>query len=296
MTPRPVMIRTSRLADLRRRVAAWRKAGQEVAFVPTMGALHVGHRRLIEAAGGPGRRVVVSLFVNPIQFGPKEDFAAYPRPMAADLALCREAGAHLVFAPPTRAVFPEGFRTRVHVADLDRVLCGPHRPGHFDGVTTIVLKLLNMVQPDRLLLGQKDAQQAVIVGSMIRDLDLPVRLQILPTVREPDGLACSSRNRYLTPAERRVAPLLYVALRDARDRIRGGERSGAVIRAAVSARIGAEPAFRLQYADVVDAGTLDPLETLSGRVLVAVAAFLGKARLIDNIVANAPRPGRKGSR
>lgn len=292
MTP-PVPARTSRPPDLRRRIAAWRRQGRVIAFVPTMGALHEGHRRLIEAAGRSGRRVVVSIFVNPLQFGPREDFSAYPRPLKADLDLCRAAGAHLVFTPAPRRIYPDGFRTTVHVAGLDGVLCGPHRPGHFDGVTTVVLKLLNLVQPDVLLLGQKDAQQAVIVRRMMADLDLPVRLEIFPTVREEDGLACSSRNRYLSPDERRSAPRLYQALRDARDRIRAGEQSAEVIRRALEGWIGSEPAFRLQYAEVVDAATLTPLEEIAGRVLLAVAAQLGRARLIDNVVVTAPPIKRK---
>lgn len=285
--------RTSRQAEVRRRVAGWRRQGRMIAFVPTMGALHEGHRRLIEAAGRGGRRVVVSIFVNPMQFGPREDFSAYPRPLKADLDLCRAAGAHLVFTPSPRQIYPDGFRTTVHVAGLDGTLCGPHRPGHFDGVTTVVLKLLNLVQPDILLLGQKDAQQAAIVRRMLVDLDLPVRLEVFPTVREPDGLACSSRNRYLSPDERRVAPRLYQALRDARDRIRTGERNAGVIRRALEAWICSEPALRLQYAEVVDPATLAPLDEIAGRALVAVAAHLGRARLIDNMMVTSPPLKRK---
>jgi pantoate--beta-alanine ligase len=294
MSPPPVLRRISGVAALRRATAPWRSRGLEIVFVPTMGALHEGHRRLIERAGGRNRRVVVSIFVNPAQFGPGEDFAAYPRPLAADLAVCRAAGAHLVFTPTAREVYPEGFATTVHVAGLDRTLCGLLRPGHFDGVCTVVLKLLNMVRPDRLVLGRKDAQQAVIVGRMIRDLDLPVRLDVAPTVREADGLAMSSRNRYLTAEERRAAPVLFAALREAEARIRGGGRSAAAAVAAASAVLAREPLVRPQYLEIVDAGTLEPVGELAGRVIVAVAAHLGRARLIDNVLVTVPGSGGGG--
>lgn len=290
------MRQTTRPAVLRRGVDAFRKAGAEVVFVPTMGALHRGHRALIERARGAGRRVVVSIFVNPLQFGPKEDFGAYPRPRAADLELCRAAGADLVFLPPPATIYPDGFRTTVRVDLGTGVLCAPHRPGHFEGVTTVVLKLLNLVRPDRLLLGQKDAQQAVLVGRMIRDLDLPVRLDVVPTIREVDGLALSSRNRYLTAEERAAAPALYAALVEARRRILAGERGAARLVGDLRRRVAREPLFRLQYAEVVDAQTLEPTPRLSGRVLVALAAFLGRARLIDNVVVNVPDASRSSRR
>ena len=264
-----------------------------------MGALHAGHRKLIATGTGPGRRVIVSIFVNPLQFGPNEDFEAYPRALTADLELCRDAGADLVFRPTPTALYPEGYATRVHVAGLDRFLCGPFRPGHFDGVSTVVLKLLNIVQPDRLLLGQKDAQQAVIVGRMIRDLDLPVRLVRVPTVREPDGLAMSSRNRYLTTAERAAAPELYRALQAAADAIRAGERRPSTVRSLIRRRLARSPLIRVQYAEIVDAERLVPVRRLAGRILVAAAAFLGRARLIDNIQLHvggpmSPAAHRKG--
>ncbi len=277
------MITTSRAAAVRRQVAAWRRRGRAIVFVPTMGALHDGHRRLIEAAGGAGRQVVVSLFVNPRQFGPNEDYGAYPRALAADKRICREAGAALVWTPTVGDMYPDGYATTVHVDGLDRHLCGAFRPGHFDGVTTVVLKLLNVVQPDRLLLGQKDAQQAAIVARMIADLELPVRLTVVPTVRERDGLAMSSRNRYLTPEERRAAPALRAALLAGAALIRSGERRSARVLDAVRRRLAEEPLFSPQYIELVDAAALAPIEALSGRVLLAAAAFLGKARLIDNI-------------
>lgn len=261
-----------------------------------MGALHAGHGRLIRKAVAPGCRVVVSIFVNPMQFGPGEDLAAYPRALAADLELCREAGADLVFVPSVDELYPEGYATRVHVAGLDVHLCGPFRPGHFDGVATIVLKLLHLVGPDRLLLGQKDAQQGVIVGRMIRDLDLPVRLTLVPTVRERDGLAMSSRNRYLTTEERSAAPALYQALRAAADSIKAGEHRPTAALSIMKRRLASVALFRLQYAEIVDAGRLVPMRRLEGRILIAAAAFLGRARLIDNILLNVGRSAPNATR
>ena len=281
---------------MRRRTRAWRARGESIGFVPTMGALHEGHRKLIEKGVSPGCRMVVSIFVNPMQFGPGEDYAAYPRALAADLELCQEAGADLVFAPSVEELYPYGYASRVHVAGLDAHLCGPFRPGHFDGVATIVLKLLHIVGPDRLLLGQKDAQQGVIVGRMIRDLDLPVRLTLVPTVRERDGLAMSSRNRYLTADERSAAPALYQALRAAADSIKAGEHRPAVALSILKRRLAAAQLLRLQYAEILDAERLVPMRRLEGRILIAAAAFLGRARLIDNILLNVGEPAPNGAR
>lgn len=287
--PRTMPPLVRRVSPLRRLTAAWRRAGETIAFVPTMGALHEGHRRLIERATAPGRRVVVSIFVNPLQFGPREDFGAYPRTLAMDRRLCAEAGADLVFVPDASVLYPTGFATRVQVTGLDRHLCGPFRPGHFEGVTTVVLKLLMLVGPDVLFLGQKDAQQAAIVGRMIRDLDLPVRLRVVPTVRERDGLALSSRNRYLTPEERAVAPVLYRALRAVRDAVRAGGGSPDAALAAGRRLLAETPALSLEYLELVDAATLAPVSRLEGDLIIAVAARLGRARLIDNIPVRAPR-------
>jgi len=261
-----------------------------------MGALHVGHKKLIERGVGPGRRVVVSIFVNPLQFGPNEDFDAYPRALPADVQLCRDAGADLVFAPSVNELYPKGHATIVHVGGLDHSLCAPFRPGHFDGVSTIVLKLLNIVRPDQLLLGQKDAQQAAIVGRMIRDLDLPVRLIKVPTVRERDGLAMSSRNRYLTTGERTAAPELHRALRAAADCVRAGERRPSMVLSVFRRRLAAARLFRLQYAEILDAERLVPMPRLEGRILIAAAAFLGRARLIDNILMNVGGPAPAAAR
>ncbi len=273
-----------RVPELRSRIAEWRRRKTPIFFVPTMGALHDGHRRLVERAAGSGGKVVVSIFVNPTQFGPGEDFDAYPRTLPGDRVLCGEAGADLIHVPRTEDMYPEGFATTVHVGGLGDTLCGPFRPGHFDGVATVVLKLLNRVTPDVLILGQKDAQQAAIVRRMIRDLDLPVRLDIAPTVRERDGLAMSSRNRYLSAEERKAAPVLYRALRAARAGVRSGERSAARILGGIRAELKTEPLVRPQYVEVVDFETLQPVARIQGRILIALAAHLGRARLIDNVV------------
>jgi pantoate--beta-alanine ligase len=281
-------VKVSTVPALRRQVQSWRSKRNEIVFVPTMGALHAGHESLIRRATGKGRRAIVSIFVNPTQFGPGEDYAAYPRTLAQDLELAAGAGADLVFTPTAKTVYPEGFATTVHVSGLDRTLCAPHRPGHFDGVTTVVLKLLNMVQPDRLILGQKDAQQAAIVGRMIADLDLPVRLDVAPTVRERDGLALSSRNKYLSPEERGAAPKIYQALRLAAGRIRAGERDAAKLVEAMRESLVSEPLFRPQYVEIVDVVSLMPVDRIEKRVLVAMAVHVGRARLIDNVVAAPP--------
>src|SRR5437763_4318402 len=202
------------VAALRERVRGWRADGERVGLVPTMGALHAGHLALVAAARGQCERVVASLFVNPKQFGPSEDFAAYPRDEAADLAAFAGAGVDLVFAPPVAAMYPDGFATTVHVAGIGDALEGGHRAGHFDGVATVVAKLLLQCLPDAAYFGEKDYQQLVVVRRMVRDLDIPVRIEGVPTVREPDGLALSSRNVYLSPQERRVAPQLHRVLRD----------------------------------------------------------------------------------
>jgi len=262
-----------------------------------MGALHEGHLALIRAARRRCDRVVVSIFVNPTQFGPTEDFEAYPRDLRRDRALSGESGAHVVFTPSVRAVYPEASRTTVSVPSLQRRLCGARRPGHFDGVCLVVAKLLNMVRPDELYLGQKDAQQAIILTRMIRDLDFGVRVRVVPTVRERDGLAMSSRNAYLTDTERRWAPRLYQALKLGRGLIREGERDPATVMARMRERLSGGPG-RIDYLKLVDARTLEPLDAIEGEALLALAVFLGRARLIDNVRVRVPRgaPRRRRTR
>lgn len=267
---------------MRREVAGWKRGGERVAFVPTMGAIHAGHLSLVGRARRSAARVVASIFVNPLQFGPHEDFRSYPRPIARDRRLLRSAGVDLLWEPAADDLYPAHHRTRVVVRELSGVLEGAARPGHFEGVTTVVAKLLAVVQPDELWLGQKDAQQARIVEQMVDDLDLPVRVRRGATVREPDGLALSSRNAYLGPEERRQALALSRALGEAARRLRGGERSTTRLVAAMRRIWRGYPGVREDYIAVVDARSLEPVRRVRGRVLVAVAARVGRARLIDN--------------
>jgi pantoate--beta-alanine ligase len=265
-----------------------RREGRMIGLVPTMGSLHEGHLSLLRAARERCDVVVMSLFVNPAQFGPAEDLESYPRDEARDAELAERAGVDLIYAPPVEEVYPEGFATRVEVGGgLTEVLCGAlgqRGPGHFHSVTTVVAKLLNSVAPDIAYVGQKDAQQAIVIGRMVRDLDFPVEIEILPTVREPDGLAMSSRNAYLTREERQRATALSRALRAAEAVAASGETRPQVALDAARMeleRAGIEP----EYLEARDAEGLAPAESLNGRpVLVAVAARVGRARLIDNLV------------
>lgn len=279
------MRRTTAVSAVRRAVAAWRRAGRRVAFVPTMGAIHEGHASLVRRAKAAGHRVVASVFVNPLQFAPSEDFARYPRPIARDRSRLAAAGADLLWEPAVATLYPDGHRTRVRVPGLGDVLEGAARPGHFDGVATVVLELLHVVAPDVLWLGQKDAQQAIVIERMTRDLQLPVRVRRAPTVREPDGLALSSRNAYLGAPERAEAVALWKGLVAARAALAGGERSAARVAAAVRRVWRRYPRVREDYVAVVDARTLAPVRDVRrpGRILVAVAARVGPARLIDNL-------------
>jgi pantoate--beta-alanine ligase len=274
------------IAALREAVAQARRDGQTIGLVPTMGALHAGHLSLIEAARAQTSYVVVSIFVNPIQFGPREDLSRYPRPLARDLELCSQAGVDLVFHPGLEVVYPPGYRTNVEVTGLQDVLCGASRPGHFRGVATVVLKLFNLVQPERAYFGQKDAQQVRIIQQMVRDLNVPVEVCVCPIVREADGLALSSRNEYLEPEDRRRATLLYRALMEARTRIDRGERDAAVVQQAIEERIASTPGAVLDYAAVVNADTLEALTRLTPDqpILLALAVKVGGTRLIDNLL------------
>jgi pantoate--beta-alanine ligase len=271
------------IAEVRAAVRAQRHAGRTIGFVPTMGALHEGHAALVRAARAKSDFVVVSVFVNPTQFGPREDFAKYPRTLEADQRISSEAGASLIFAPSVEEMYPGTPLTFVEVRELDQVLCGPSRPGHFRGVCTVVLKLFEIVQPDAAHFGAKDYQQARIITKMVRDLNVPVEVLIEPTVRESDGLAMSSRNRYLSPAERSAAPGIHRALQSTRARAAGGEIDVARLESALQADLAAIPGARLDYARIVDADTLAPLGRLDRPAVAAVAVFLGTTRLIDNL-------------
>jgi pantoate--beta-alanine ligase len=275
------------VAEVRRAVADARRRGLSVGLVPTMGALHEGHASLLRAARTETGFVVVSVFVNPTQFGPSEDFSRYPRPLEKDLEVCAREGVDLAFVPEAAAVYPPGFRTFVEIHGLQDVLCGASRPGHFRGVATVVLKLFNIVQPDVAYFGQKDAQQARIVGQMVRDLDVPVEVRVCPIVRAPDGLALSSRNEYLDAEQRRHATVLYRALTEARARVEAGERDAAGVRRALEERLASAPGAVVDYAVVADYDTLQPLDRLHGQVLIAVAVRFGGTRLIDNVIVEA---------
>jgi len=272
------------IAGVRRRVARARAEGLAVRLVPTMGALHAGHVSLVRAARADGGCVVVSLFVNPTQFGPGEDLARYPRPVEADLAACRREGVDVVFHPPAAEMYPDEPRTTVHVSGLTEGLCGAHRPGHFDGVCTVVAKLLHIVGPDAAYFGEKDAQQLAVVRRMADDLNVPTRIVACPLVRDADGLATSSRNAYLSGTERRQALAIGQALAEARRRIEAGERDGRAVAGLVEGRLDAAEGVRPEYVAVVDPDTLAPLGRIGPQVLVAVAAHVGETRLIDNVM------------
>jgi len=265
-----------------------RLAGRTVGFVPTMGALHAGHASLMRAAVRDNDVAVLSIFVNPTQFGPNEDYDAYPRTFDADRALAEEAGIAAIYAPTVSSLYPAGYATYVDVERLGERLCGRSRPGHFRGVTTIVTKLFNAVEPDRAYFGQKDAQQLAIIRRMARDLDFGVEIFEMPTVREADGLAMSSRNRYLGEEDRRRALSLSQALAAGRARLEAGERDPEQVLRAVRARIEETEGVELDYAELVDADTIEPIDRVRGRVLLAVAARVGPARLIDNIQYEVP--------
>lgn len=269
---------------IRPAVVEARQKGRRIGLVPTMGALHAGHARLIQTARSECDEVVVTIFVNPTQFGPKEDFDRYPRTFQQDVALCAREGVSFVFAPETSEMYPPDFRTFVTVEDWDKVLCGASRPGHFRGVCTIVLKLFLAIPADVAYFGQKDAQQWLIINRMVRDLNVPITVRSVETVREPDGLALSSRNRYLLPSEREKAPVIYRALQEARSRIEAGERNPDTIEQLVKDVIATVPEMHLDYAAVVSIDTLTRPTHLSGSVLIAVAAFIGTTRLIDNVI------------
>jgi len=253
-----------------------------------MGALHAGHISLIQAARRDDTFIVVSIFVNPTQFAPGEDYAAYPRRESEDLEKCRESGVGLVFTPPVEAVYPADAVTTVRVARVSETLCGPHRPGHFDGVATIVTKLFNIVQPDSAYFGQKDAQQLAVIRRLTRDLDLPIEIVGCPIVREPDGLALSSRNRYLDVAARRQATCLHRALQDGRRLIQEGETAAAPVTARMRKVIEDAGSSRIDYVEAVDPASMQPMEEIDRPALLAIAAHIGGARLIDNLLAEPP--------
>ena len=276
------------IAELRARLSSIRQAGVTIGLVPTMGALHAGHGRLIEQARQESGCVVVSIFVNPIQFDQKDDYARYPRALSGDLEFCNTRGAGIVFAPAMEEMYPHPQRTFVEVTGVTEHLCGRSRPGHFRGVATVVLKLFNIVQPDRAYFGEKDAQQLAVIRRMVRELNVPVTIVETPTVREADGLALSSRNQRLSPDQRRIATQLFQALQLAEKRIAGGVSFPDQIKHEALAVLGQQPQLRVEYLEIVDPEEMQPVAHIAGPVRVAAAVWVGSTRLIDNVLC---RPG-----
>lgn len=271
------------IAEVRKILKERRGEGQSIGLVPTMGFLHEGHLSLIDKACQENNFVVVSIFINPIQFGPNEDYAQYPRDIENDYKLARKRGADIVFNPSVEEMYPEEIKTSVEVADLTDNLCGLSRPGHFRGVTTVVTKLFNIIQPDRAYFGQKDAQQLAVIQKMVRDLNFAVEIRGCPIIREEDGLALSSRNVYLSKEERKAAVLLSQALFQARDIIEKGEENSKSIKEFIISYISQDTRCNIDYVKIVDFTTLKDIEIIKGNVLIALAVKIGNTRLIDNI-------------
>lgn len=262
-------------------------AGKTVGFVPTLGALHDGHRSLLRRCRRENDIAALSIFVNPGQFGPGEDFKKYPRRERADKKLAKKEKVDIIFIPTEKEMYPEGYLTYIEVERMTQGLCGISRPGHFKGVTTVVGKLLNIIMPDVLYLGQKDAQQVAVVTRMARDLNFPVLVKTCPTVREADGLAMSSRNQSLSAGQRKEAAVLYRSLKEARQGVAAGNRLATVIVGKIRSRIARESSGRIDYIECVDADTFTPLKRIQGKAIVALAVWFGKTRLIDNIIVQA---------
>lgn len=270
--------------DVRRQVKVWREQGLSVGLVPTMGYLHEGHKSLIDRAVEQNDCVVVSVFVNPIQFGPTEDLATYPRDLEHDAAICEEAGADLIFHPQPEEMYYDDFCTYIDMDSLTKGLCGKTRPTHFRGVCTVVGKLFHIVGPDRAYFGQKDAQQLAVIRRMVRDLNFPLQIVGCPIVREEDGLAKSSRNTYLSPEERKAAVILHKGLTKGEEMVKAGERDARKVKKAICDIIASEPLAKIDYVDIVDFDNIQEKEVLEGSVLAAVAVYIGKTRLIDNFI------------
>jgi pantoate--beta-alanine ligase len=278
------MIELETIPDLRRWVRAERAADRRIALVPTMGYLHEGHLRLVDAARERADRVVMSIFVNPLQFGPTEDLARYPRDLPRDRALAQGRGVDTLFVPSVDIMYPAGSEIRVVPGPTGEHWEGAARPGHFAGVLTVVAKLFHLVEPDVACFGRKDIQQATLVRQMVRDLDWPLEIVVVPTMREPDGLALSSRNAYLGPEDRRAALVLSAALREGHDAFRAGERRAGALLERMRRRLAAAPAVAVEYVAIVEPLRLEPVETVRPETVVALAARVGRTRLIDNIV------------
>ncbi len=276
-----------KIQSIRDMVKAARDNGKTIGFVPTMGALHIGHISLIQAATKKCNYLVVSIFVNPTQFVPGEDFEKYPRPFEADLEICKKEGVDAVFAPRPDEMYPEENLTWVNVEKITEPLCGKFRPGHFRGVTTVCTKLFNIVAPDIAFFGQKDAQQAIVISRMVADLNMPLEIVICPTVREPEGLAVSSRNKYLTEQQKKDATNIYKSLQKCRDMIESGIKDASEIITEMTNILEQVPSIEIEYISIVNAETLENIDRIEGKILTAVAAKIGPARLIDNILVDA---------
>ncbi len=274
------------IQSVRKLVQAARRHGKKIGLVPTMGALHAGHISLVEAAKRKCDFIVVSIFVNPTQFGPNEDFQKYPRPLKTDLQFCRKAGVDLVFAPTAKEMYSSENLTWIDVEKLTEPLCGKFRPGHFRGVATVCAKLFYIVLPDIAFFGQKDAQQAIIIKRMVADLNMPLKIVICPTIREKSGLALSSRNQYLTTQQKQDSAAIYKSLQKCRQLIKSGVRNSNLLKAQMKKILNQIPSLKIQYISIVDAETLRDLKLATGRVLIAVAVKLGATRLIDNIIVD----------
>jgi len=272
------------ISELKSELKNIRKEGKTVGLVPTMGFLHEGHLSLAKASSEENDITVMSIFVNPTQFGPNEDFESYPRDLSRDMRLAEEAGVDIIFAPTSEEMYPEGFNTFVDVYGITEKMCGKSRLGHFRGVCTVVNKLFNIVEPDRAYFGQKDAQQAAVIKKMVKDLNMNLSIVICPIVREKDGLAKSSRNIYLNPEERKAALVLYKSLKKAEEAIKNGERDIQTVKRIMENTIAGEKLAEIDYIEICDADTLGDIEKINGRVLIALAVKIGKTRLIDNII------------
>ncbi|MFW2490698.1 pantoate--beta-alanine ligase [Clostridium chromiireducens] len=270
------------IKELRSTIKSWKKEGLSVGFVPTMGALHEGHQSLIKRAVEENDKVVVSVFVNPTQFGPNEDFDSYPRDINKDLEICLSAGANVVFNPEPSEMYYGDKSTSVSVSKLTDVLCGAKRPGHFDGVCLVVSKLLNIVTPDKAYFGEKDAQQVAVIKRMVRDLNIDVEIVACPIIREEDGLAKSSRNTYLSAEERKAALVLSRSLEIAKDTLKNGERDARKIKEFILNELNKEPLAKIDYVEIIDSESLESVDIIERNILIPIAVFIGKTRLIDN--------------
>ncbi|MBS4008110.1 MAG: pantoate--beta-alanine ligase [Clostridium sp.] len=272
------------ISILRARIKEARSQGKAVGLVPTMGCLHQGHLTLLDKAKAENGLTILSIFVNPLQFGVGEDYEEYPRCLESDALQVEKAGGHIIFAPTIKEMYPEGYATFIDVERLTAGLCGASRPHHFRGVTTVVAKLFNIATPDNAYFGQKDAQQALVIQRMVKDLNMDVLIHIMPTVREADGLAMSSRNSYLSAAERKAALVLSQTLRQVAEKIEGGQRDAAAIQSFIVEQISLEPMATIDYVAIVDTEEIRPVKEICGRILIALAVRFGKTRLIDNII------------